>query len=96
MNSLDVLAPLSWEDLKLHETERSTFAKFLNVICVKTPEKDSEEDVILQPCEVKLNCHQEDYSKNAMHNYARSLHCSNWNDYLLNCLNGDMNDMCIS
>ena len=100
MNSLDILAPLPWEDFKLHElTEvmRQTdkaFAKFLNSVCVKTPEKDSE-DVILQSCEVKVNCNHDDYPKNAKHIYARNVHCSDWNDHMLNSSNGDMY-VCVS
>ena len=91
INSLDFLSPLPGDDFKLHKlTERSSICKIVK-LCVKTTEKGSEEDVILQSSEVKVNCNHEDYPNNTMYVYARNIHCSDWNDHMLNSLKGDMN-----
>ena len=77
MNSLDILAPLLWEEFTLHELTEimrqkdQLFAQLLNSICVKTPVKDSEEDIMLKSCEVKVYHNHDDYPINAMHVYAK-------------------------
>ena len=61
MNLSDILAPLPWEDFKVHglmeimRQKDQEFAKLLNSIHIKIPE-DSEEDIILQSCEVNVDC----------------------------------------
>ena len=89
-NSLDILAPLPLEDFKLHELTEimrqkdQAFAKLLNSICVKTLLKDSEEDIILQSCEMNVDSNHEDYPVNAIHVYAHNLESSGLNYHMLN------------
>ena len=70
------IAPNGWEKMQLHELTESMrqkdmkFVKCLNKICTTVPLAGSEEDRMLQNCELKLNPNNENYPHDAMHVYA--------------------------
>ena len=52
------------------------------------PLEASEEDRMLQACELKLNHNNENYPHDAMHVYAQNAHCDAQNEYRLKLLSG--------
>ena len=81
-------------DMQLHELTQSMrqkdikFVNCLNKICTTVPLAGSEEDRMLQACELKLNPHNEKYLHNAMHVYAQNAYCDQWNILKLKLLPG--------
>ena len=57
-------------------------------ICTTVPLAGSEEDRMLQACELKLNPDNENYPHNAMHVYAQNAYCDEWNILKLKLLPG--------
>ena len=76
VHMLNDIAPNGWEKMQLHELTESMrqkdmkFVKCLNKICTTVPLAGSEEDKMLQACELKLNPNNENYPQDAMHVYA--------------------------
>ena len=65
--------------------------KFVNCLNKKhttVPLEGSEEDRVLQACELKLNPNNENYPCDAMHVYAQNAQCDAWNEYKLKLLSG--------
>ena len=80
--------------MQLHELTQSMrqkdmkFVNCLNKICTTVPLESSEEDRMLQTCELKLNPNNENCPCDAMHVYAQNAHCDEWNAYKLKLLPG--------
>ena len=78
VHTLNDIAPNEWEKMQLHELTQSMrqkdikFVNCLNKICTTVPLPGSEEDRMLQACELKLNPDNENYPYNAMHVYAQN------------------------
>ena len=53
------------------------------------PDVGSVEDVLLQQCEVKVECTHPKYLRNAMHVFAQNKYCDEWNEFMLKSLPGD-------
>ena len=91
---LNDIAPNGWEKMQLHELTQSMrqkdmkFVKCLNKICSIVPLEGSEEDRMLQICELKLHPNHENYPHDAMHVYAQNVHCDAWNENRLKLLPG--------
>ena len=72
--------------MQLHEMIQSMrqkvmkFINCLNKIHTTVPLKGSEEDRMLQSCELTLNPNHENYPHDAMHVYAQNVHCDAWNE----------------
>ena len=70
------IAPDRWEKMQLHELTQHMrqkdmiFVNCLNKIHTTVPPEGSEEDRMLQACELKLNPNIENYPHDAMHVYA--------------------------
>ena len=94
VHKLNDIAPNGWEKIQLHELTESMrqkdmkFVKCLNKICTSVPLAGSEEDKMLQACELKLNPNNENYPQDAMHVYTQNAHCDEWNEYKLKLLPG--------
>ena len=94
VHTLNDNAPNGWEKMQLHELTQSMrqkdmkFVNCLNKIHTPVPLEGSEEDRMLQDCELKLNPHNENYPCDAMHIYAWNAHCDEWNTYKLKLLSG--------
>ena len=94
VHTLNGIAPNGWEKMQLHELTQSMgqkdmmFVNCLNKICITVPLEGSEEDRMLQACELKLNPINENYPCDAMHVYAQNVHCDAWNEYRLKLLPG--------
>ena len=69
VHTLNDIAPNGWEKMQLHELTQSMtqkdmkFVKCLNKICTTLPLEGSEEDRMLQACELKLNPNNEKLSR---------------------------------
>ena len=67
VHMLNDIAPNRWEKMQLHELTQSMrqkdmkFVNCLNKICTTVPLEGSEEDRMLQACELKLNPNNENY-----------------------------------
>ena len=59
------------------------FVNCLNKMHTPVALEGSEEDRMLQGCELKLNPNNENYSHDAMHGYLQNAHCDEWNEYRL-------------
>ena len=59
------------------------FVNSLDKICTTAPPESSEEDRMLQACELKLNPNNENYPHDAIHVYAQNVHYDAWNEYRL-------------
>ena len=76
VHTLNDIAPNGWEKMQSHELTQSMrqkdmkFASCLNKICTTVSLEGSEEDRMLQACELKLNPNNENYPHDAMHVYA--------------------------
>ena len=57
------------------------FINCLNKIHTTVPLAGSEEDRMLQACELKLNPNNENYLCDAMHVYAQNAYCDEWNTF---------------
>ena len=64
------------------------FVDCLNKIHTTVPLEGSEEDRMLQACELKLNPCHENYPHDAMHLYAQNVHCDAWNEHRLKLIPG--------
>ena len=78
---------VTWTNTK-HETERYEICKLPEQNTMTVPLKGSEEDRILQACELKLNPNNDNYPHDVMHVYAWNAHCEEWNEYRLKLLPG--------
>ena len=80
--------------MQLHELTQSMrqkdmkFVNCLNKMCTTVPLEGSEEDRMLQSCELTINPNSENYPHDAMHVYAQNAHCDEWNEYRLKLLPG--------
>ena len=94
MHTPSDIAPNGWERMQLNELTQSTrqkdmkFVNCLNKICTTIPLEGSEEDRMLQSCELKLNPSHENYPHGAMHVYAQNVHCDECNENRLQLLPG--------
>ena len=76
VHTLNDIAPNGWEKMLLHELTQNMrqkdmkFVNYLNKICTTVPLEGSEEDRMLQDCELKLNPNHENYPCDAMHVYS--------------------------
>ena len=76
VHTLHDIASNGWEKMQLHELTQSMrqkdmkFVNCLNKIHTTVPLEGSEEDRMLQACELKLNPNNENYPHDAMHIYA--------------------------
>ena len=88
-------APNGWEDMKLHELTEIMRQKdvylmqSLNKIQQAVPEEGSEEDRMLQGCELKVNEDDDSYPKNVTHAYAQNQYCDEWINRRITLLQGD-------
>ena len=73
VHTLNDIVPNGWEKMQLHELIQSMrqkdmkFVIFLNKIHTTVPLEGSEEDRMLQACELKLNPNNDNYPHDAMH-----------------------------
>ena len=94
VHTLNDIAPNGWEKMQLHELTQNMrqkdtkFVNYLNKIHTTVPLEGSEEDRMLQACELKLNPNNENYPHDAMYVYAQNVHCDEWNAYKLKLLPG--------
>ena len=94
VHTLNDIAPNGWEKMQLHEMTQSMrqkdmkFVNCLSKICTTVPLAGSEEDRMLQTCELKLNPNNENYPCDAMHVYAQNAYCDEWNTFKLELLPG--------
>ena len=94
VHTLNDIAPNGWEKMQLHELTQSMrqkdmkFIKSLNKICTTVPLEGSQEDRMLQSCELKLHPNHENYPHDAMCVYAQNVHCDAWNENRLKLLPG--------
>ena len=90
------LAPNLWDNFLLHELTQvmrqrdKAFANMLNVVRVGKPEENSEVDKMLKARELSVKEDEEDYPFDVLHVYAKNLHCGEWNEKMLNRLNGTL------
>ena len=81
VHTLNDIAPNGWEkDMKS--------VKCLNKIHTTVPLVGSNEDIMLQNCELKMNPSDDKYPSDALHVYARNAYCDEWNTYKLKLLPG--------
>ena len=64
------------------------FVNCLNKICTTVPLEGSNEDRMLQACQLKLIPNNDNYPHDAMHVYAWNAHCDEWNAFKLKLLPG--------
>ena len=94
VHTLNDIASNGWEKMQLHELTQSMrqkdmkFVNCLNKICTTVPLEGSEGDRMLQSHELKLNPNHENYPHDAMHVYAKIVHCDAWNENRLKLLPG--------
>ena len=94
VHTLNDIAPNGWEKMQLHELTQSMrqkdmkFVNCLNKIHTTILLEGSEEDRMLQSCELKLNPSNENYPHDAMHVYAQNVHSDEWNENRLQLLPG--------
>ena len=94
VHTLNDIAPNGWEKMQLHELTQSIrhkdikFVNWLNEIHTTVPLESSEEDRMLQSCELKLNSNHENYPHDAMHVCTQNVHCNAWNEHRLKLLPG--------
>ena len=94
VHTLNDIAPNGWEQMQLHELTQSMrqkdmkFVKCLNKICTTVPIQGSNEDIMLQNCELKMNPNDDKYPSDALHVYAWNAYCDEWNTYKLKLLPG--------
>ena len=76
VHTLNDIAPNGWEQMQLHELTQSMrqkdmkFVKCLNKIHTTVPIEGSNEDIMLQNCELKMNPNDDKYPSDALHVYA--------------------------
>ena len=91
VHTLNDMAPNGWKKMQLHELTQSMrqkdmkFVNCLNKICTTVPLEGSEEDRMLQSCELKLNPNRENYPHDTMHVYAQNVHYDDGIETYLNC-----------
>ena len=54
------------------------------------PEENSEDDIMLQSRQISIGHDHKDYPLKAMHVYAKNISCDEWNEIMLNFLDGDL------
>ena len=64
------------------------FVNCLNKIRTAVPLEGSNEDRMLQNCELKMNPNDEKYPSDAVHVYTWNAHCDKWNTYKFTLLPG--------
>ena len=85
VHTLNDIAPNGWKQMQLHELTKSMrqkdikFIKCLNKICTTVPLEGSNEDIMLQNCELKKNPNDDKYPSDALHVYAQNAYCDEWN-----------------
>ena len=90
------LAPNLWDKFLLHELTQvmqqkdRDFADMLNVVRVGKPEGNSEVDKMLKARELKVQEDDENYPFDVLHVYAQNLYCGQWNEKMLNRLDGTL------
>ena len=95
VHTLNDIAPNGWEKIQLHELTQSMrqkdmkFVNCLNKIGTTVRLESSEEDSMLQICELKLNPNHENYLHDAVHVYTQNVHCDAWNENRLKLLTGN-------
>ena len=65
------------------------FAQNLNKIQLAVPEEGSEEDRMLQGCELQVNEDHDCYPKDVAHVYAQNHYCDEWNNKRITSFQGD-------
>ena len=76
VHTLNDIAPNGWEKMQLHELAQSMrqkdmkFVKCLNKIHTTVPIEGSNEDIMLQNCELKMNPNDDKYPSDTLHVYA--------------------------
>ena len=76
VHTVNDIAPNVWEKMQLHELTQSMrqkgmkFVKCLNKLLTTVPLEGSNEDRMLQNCELKMNPNDEKYPFDALHIYA--------------------------
>ena len=91
---LDDFASNGWEDMKLHELTEIMwqkdvhFAQNLNKIGLAAQEEGSEEDRMLQGCELQVNEDHDCYPKDMTHVYAQNHYCDDWKNKRITSLQG--------
>ena len=76
------------EKIKL-STKRCTFCTNLNKNHLAVPEEGSEEDRMLQGCELQVNEDHDCCHKDVTHVYAQNHYCDEWNNKRITSLQGD-------
>ena len=85
-HTLNDTAPKGWEKMQVHELTQCMrqkdrkFVKCPNKIHATVLLEGSEEDRMLQACELKLNPNKDNYPHDAMHVYAQNVHCDALNE----------------
>ena len=75
VHPLNDITPNGWGKMQLYELTQSMrqkdikFVNFLNKVCTSVPLEGSEEDRMLQGCELKVNPNHENYPRDTMHVY---------------------------
>ena len=65
-----------------------SFVEHLNNMCTNVPEPGSEENIMLQGCEVKVAPDHDSYPHDAMYVHAWNIYYDEWNDKKLNLVQG--------
>ena len=79
------LAPLLWDSFLRHDLTEVMrqkdiqFSTALNNIRMNVPKEGSNEDKMLQSCELHLLPSDNSYPRDAMHVYAQNVYCNEWN-----------------
>ena len=80
---------------KLCAQKDLVFINALHRIRICQPSNGSPEDELLCSCELGCVPGDATYPYSAMHVYAQNVYCDEWNEYMLDRLDGDM-VMCIA
>ena len=92
----DDMTLLLWHTFILHELKQimhqkdPEFSKMLNVVCVKQPEENSIEDIMLRSCELSIDALHSEYPKSAMHVFATNADAALWNNKMLENIEGEI------
>ena len=94
VQTVNDIAPNGWEKMQLHELTQSMrqkdmkFVNCLNKICTTVPLEGSEEDRMLQNCELKMNPNDENIHLMQCTYMHKIPPCDEWNTYKLKLLPG--------
>ena len=95
IHTLNDFAPNGWEKMCLHELTQPmhqkdpAFAHCLNRIRTCVPEQGSEDDLMLQSCELNITPEDDNYPWTATHVYAWNQYCDEWNEKMLQVIDGE-------